>query len=83
MNYIGQLGKSIQGASKTLVSLENVEKNNPPCQVAMALVEQVEMILAENVYDSAAAKENGISDVILDRLCLNHGRIKSITKGVG
>lgn len=41
------------------------------------------MILAENARDLAAAKENGISDIMLDRLRLNHERIKGIAEGVG
>ena len=47
MSYIEQLGKNAQKASKTLISLGSVEKNNLLRQVAAALVEQAEMILAE------------------------------------
>ncbi len=43
---------------------------------------QAEVILAENARDLAAAKENGISDIMLDRLRLNHERIKGIAEGV-
>ena len=70
-------------ANKTLISLGSLEKNNLLRQVATALVEQAEMILAENARDLAAAKENGISDIMLDRLRLNHERIKGIAEGVG
>lgn len=83
MSYIEQLGKNAQKASKTLISLGSLEKNNLLRQVATALVEQAEMILAENARDLAAAKENGISDIMLDRLRLNHERIKGIAEGVG
>ena len=38
--------------------------------------------MAENARDLAAAKENGISDIMLDRLRLNHERIKGIAEGV-
>ena len=48
MSYIEQLGKNAQKASKTLISLGSLEKNNLLRQVATALVEQAEMILAEN-----------------------------------
>ena len=41
------------------------------------------MILAENARDLAAAKENGISDIMLDRLRLNYERIKGIAEGIG
>ncbi len=83
MSYIEQLGKNAQKASKTLISLGSMEKNNLLRQVATALVEQAEMILAGNARDLAAAKENGISDIMLDRLRLNHERIKGIAEGVG
>ena len=82
MSYIEQLGKNTQKASKTLISLGSVEKNNLLRQVAAALVERAEMILAENARDLSAAKENGISDIMLDRLRLNHERIKGIAEGV-
>lgn len=83
MSYIEQLGKNAQKASKTLISLGSVEKNNLLRQVAKDLVEQAGVILAENARDLAAAKENGISDIMLDRLRLNHERIKGIAEGVG
>lgn len=83
MSYIEQLGKNAQKASKTLISLGSLEKNKLLRQVATALVEQAEVILAENARDLAAAKENGISDIMLDRLRLNHERIKGIAEGVG
>ena len=56
MSYIEQLGKNAQKASKTLISLGSVEKNNLLCRVATALVEQAEMILAENARDLASCK---------------------------
>lgn len=83
MSYIEQLGKNAQKASKTLISLGSEEKNKLLRQVATALIEQAEVILAENARDLAAAKENGISDIMLDRLRLNHERIKGIAEGVG
>ena len=43
MSYIEQLGKNAQKASKTLISLGSLEKNNLLRQVATALVEQAEM----------------------------------------
>lgn len=47
MSYIEQLGKNAQKASKTLISLGSVEKNNLLRQVATALLEQAEMIWRE------------------------------------
>ena len=44
-------------ASKTLISLGSEEKNKLLRQVATALIEQAEVILAENARDLAAAKE--------------------------
>ena len=70
MTYIDNLGKNAKASSQTLLGLGSSEKNNILRQVAQALIIQTDYILAENDRDLKAAKENGISDIMLDRLRL-------------
>lgn len=82
MTYIDNLGKNAKAASQTLLGLGSSEKNNILRQVAQALIIQADYILSENDRDLKAAKENGISDIMLDRLRLTEERIKGIAEGV-
>ncbi|MGV3127201.1 glutamate-5-semialdehyde dehydrogenase [Streptococcus orisratti] len=82
MTYIDNLGKNAKAASQTLLGLGSSEKNNILRQVAQALIVQTDYILSENDRDLKAAKENGISDIMLDRLRLTEERIKGIAEGV-
>ncbi|MGT2736957.1 glutamate-5-semialdehyde dehydrogenase [Streptococcus orisratti] len=82
MTYIDNLGKNAKAASQTLLGLGSSEKNNILRQVAQALIIQTDYILSENDRDLKAAKGNGISDIMLDRLRLTEERIKGIAEGV-
>lgn len=82
MTYIDNLGKNAKAASQTLLGLGSSEKNNILRQVAQALIIQTDYILAENDRDLKVAKENGISDIMLDRLRLTEERIKGVAEGV-
>lgn len=82
MTYIDNLGKNAKAASQTLLGLGSSEKNNILRQVAQDLIIQTDYILSENDRDLKAAKENGISDIMLDRLRLTEERIKGIAEGV-
>lgn len=82
MTYIDNLGKNAKAASQTLLGLGSSGKNNILRQVAQALIIQTDYILAENDRDLKAAKENGISDIMLDRLRLTEERIKGVAEGV-
>ncbi len=41
-----------------------------------------ETILTENARDVAKAKDNGISEIMVDRLRLNKDRIQAIANGI-
>ena len=66
---------------ETLCTLSTEVKNRALLAMADALEEDTAAILAENRADLAAAKGK-ISDVMLDRLALNEGRVAAMAKGV-
>ncbi|SUG28126.1 gamma-glutamyl phosphate reductase [Salmonella enterica subsp. arizonae] len=51
-------------------------------KIADELESQTETILSANAQDVAQARENGLSDAMLDRLALTPARLKSIADDV-
>ncbi|MGT2749439.1 glutamate-5-semialdehyde dehydrogenase [Streptococcus orisasini] len=82
MTYIDDLGQKAKKASLSLAKLGTAEKNSLLKKAATALLEETDYILAENARDLAAAKEHGISEIMIDRLRLDTARIEGIAEGV-
>ena len=82
MTYVEQLGKGAKQASLGLKQIGTARKNTILRNVAQALIEQTAYILEENGRDLAKAKENGISDIMADRLRLDADRIADMAEGV-
>ena len=82
MTYIDTLGHQAKVASRQIAKLSTAAKNDPLNQVAKALVAESAYIIAENAKDMANAKENGISEIMQDRLLLTEDRIAGIAEGV-
>ena len=82
MTYIDTLGQQAKVASRQIAKLSTAAKNDLLNQVAKALVAESAYIIAENAKDMANAKENGISEIMQDRLLLTEDRIAGIAEGV-
>lgn len=82
MTYIETLGKNAKKASRDLLSLSTSEKNALLQLVAKRLISETTTIISENTKDMVLAKENGISDIMQDRLYLTPERIEGIAEGV-
>lgn len=78
MNYIETLGTNARIAKGRLACASTGEKNQILQRIAGKLVECTEQILQENEKDIAAARENGITEVMVDRLRLTPERIQGI-----
>ncbi len=81
MLSVRELGYNAKVASRVL-SVAKAEKNEALKNIATALVENADYIISANNIDIKNAKENGLSDAMIDRLTLNHERINSIAQGV-
>lgn len=79
---LNELGKNAVAASYSLQMLSENEKNKVLTTVAQTLIEDTDVILAENVKDIQAAKENGIKATMIDRLALSKERIEAIAEGL-
>ena len=82
MTYINTLGQQAKVAGRQIAKLSTAAKNDLLNQVAKALVAESAYIIAENAKDMANAKENGISEIMQDRLLLTEDRIAGIAEGV-
>ena len=82
MTYIDTLGQQAKVAGHQIAKLSTAAKNDLLNQVAKALVAESAYIITENAKDMANAKENGISEIMQDRLLLTEDRIAGIAEGV-
>mgnify|MGYP003396911828 FL=1 len=82
MTYIETLGSNAKKASVKIASASTGEKNVILENIAKALRENAGRIIEANKLDISKAKENGISDVMVDRLMLDEKRINAIADAV-
>ncbi|MDE6102415.1 MAG: aldehyde dehydrogenase family protein, partial [Ruminococcus sp.] len=82
MNYTEELGMKAKNAEPAISSASTMLKNNALSAISKALTENVDFIIAENAKDLQAAKENGMSEAMQDRLKLDEKRIAGMAKGV-
>ncbi|GLR10322.1 glutamate-5-semialdehyde dehydrogenase [Mixta theicola] len=77
-----EMGKAAKVASYQLATLSTAEKNRVLMTIADRLEAQSAEILAANQQDLADARNNGMSEALLDRLMLNPARLKGIADDV-
>jgi len=82
MDYLEQLGCRAKQAAAKLGLLMQEEKNNCLKACAKSLIDNEDEILAANAEDVKKAVENGIKESLIDRLRLNHDRIKDMADGL-
>lgn len=80
MSYIDELGSKAIAAKSKIGNASTGQKNAILEKIAEVLCKNVEVILTENEKDIAKAKENGISDTMIDRLRLTKERVEGIAK---
>lgn len=82
MTYMETLGRNAKAAEAAVASASTALKNSALSAISKALLENTELIIAENVKDLKAAAEKGMSSSMQDRLRLDPGRIKGMADGV-
>lgn len=82
MTYIETLGANAAAAKKSLISADTEKKNAALKRIAEALIAHSSEIIEANAADLKAARENGMSLSMQDRLMLNEDRIKGISNAV-
>ena len=82
MTYIETLGSNAVKVKKILAVADTGKKNAALAEISRALIENSDKIIEANQKDLTAAKENGMSVSMQDRLMLNEDRIKGIASAV-
>ena len=81
MTELEQMGKLAKEASRVL-AFAGGKKNQGLSAIAKALRDHQEEIIAANALDIEAAKQNGMTASLLDRLTLTPQRIEGMASGV-
>ena len=79
---IKSLCKSAKEASYSLATTSTMQRNQALLEVAQALRENCKAIIDANKIDLSKAKDNGISDAMLDRLMLNEQRVEGLATAI-
>lgn len=79
---LNKIGKSAKQAAYQLAQCPTATKNKVLTVIADLLEAQSTMILTANAHDIKLAKEQGLSDAIVDRLLLTPERLSSIANDV-
>jgi glutamate-5-semialdehyde dehydrogenase len=76
------LGERARAAYRVLAQAETEQKNEALQAAAQALRASESVLIEANAEDMKAARQNEISDALLDRLLLNSDRIQAMAKGL-
>jgi len=76
------LGKAAKKAARQLASLSSSRKNKALEKIAEALRARSNEIIEANIIDLDAARANGLSTAMVDRLILNEERVNDMAKGL-
>lgn len=82
MNYAETLGSRAKACRRAAANAGTAEKNAALAAISTALRENIDVILEANDKDLNAARENGMSEAMQDRLRLTADRINGIADGV-
>ncbi len=81
-SYITEIGERAKAASVSVKNLSTDVKNRVLRECSEALKENIDMIIDANKKDVEAAKKNGLSDAMIDRLSMNEKRIMDMAAGL-
>jgi glutamate-5-semialdehyde dehydrogenase len=76
MNELEEKGKAAKTASRKLAFLSTEIKNRALVNIAEAIIDRQDEILAANKIDYEEAKASGMGEAMLDRLMLSPSRLE-------
>lgn len=82
MSDLVLFGQQAKAASQKLALLDTTHKNQLLEKMADAIEKNSQLILNANAKDLAKAKENGITDALIDRLRLTKERVIEMAEGM-
>ncbi|NVK54467.1 MAG: glutamate-5-semialdehyde dehydrogenase [Alteromonadaceae bacterium] len=82
MSLITQIANDTASAAKTLAILDEATKNKVLADMASAIRNSQDDIIAVNTKEVAEGKKNGLDDAMIDRLTLTPARIEDMAAGI-
>lgn len=79
---IRQIAEKARKASRVLSAASTEQKNNALLKISRELESNRKTLTEENEKDLQSAKENGLSEAMIDRLRLTHERIDGMAQGL-
>ncbi|RJG51497.1 glutamate-5-semialdehyde dehydrogenase [Motilimonas pumila] len=80
--YMQTLGQQARQAARHIAAASSGVKNQALLEIAKALDETRDYLIAENSKDLIAGKEKGLDDAMVDRLALTHAGIDGMIEGL-
>src|SRR5512137_1509928 len=80
--YVTEKAKKAKAASRALATVSTEIKNNALFKMAGGLEHEAAKLISENRKDLIEAEKKGLSKAMIDRLTLNHDRIKAMADGL-
>ena len=80
--YVEGVCRGAKAASSAIALADTALKNKVITAFARELEKDCDYIMSENALDVSAARENGTSEAMCDRLCLTKDRISGIVKAL-
>lgn len=77
-----EMGRRAKAASHALAVLSTEQKNGALATIANELEASAPNVLRQNGLDVQAAKQDGLSDALVDRLLLDEARLQGLAKDV-
>jgi glutamate-5-semialdehyde dehydrogenase len=79
---VEEVCRAAKRAARELAQIDTDRKDEALLAIAHALRERSREVLAANALDTAAGRETGLSEALLDRLALDETRIEDIARAV-
>ncbi len=80
--YAVQLAAAARGAGRRLATTSGRQRDDAIRAISAALRERADTLVTENARDLAAARENGLTDAMIDRLRIDAARVKKMAAAV-
>lgn len=80
--YAVRLARDARAAGRKLALTSGKQRNEALRAMAAAMREQTDALVAENAKDLAAARANGLTSAMIDRLKLDPGRVGKMAQAV-
>lgn len=81
-NYMNDVGQRARKASRAMAKADTSAKNRALTLIAAAIRRDADALRAANQKDLAAARANGLTDAMLDRLTLSDKAIATMAEGL-